>query len=339
MSDQAFYHLPKDRIATTPPAKRGGSRLLVVNRTTQQLTDEQYPDLVQHCRAGDVLVINTTKVIPARLLAVDADGRGHELLILERHAVPYSTRGQVLYRGKLQVGDELYVGEATVMIEEILGGGTATIQASKPLLELAEQAGAVPLPPYMKRAANDSDRERYQTVFAKQPGSVAAPTASLNLTEDTLSKLEGKGVIIAHMTLHVGLGTFAPIRGSLGEHQMHSEYFEIPQATVEAIQAAKKHRTAVIAVGTTVTRALEYAAGDIFNHTPADLQGEATIFIRPGYSYKVVDKLLTNFHAPDSTVLQLAAAFAGVDLLKSAYKFALDNDYQFLSYGDSMLIL
>jgi S-adenosylmethionine:tRNA ribosyltransferase-isomerase len=192
----------------------------------------------------------------------------------------------------------------------------------------------------MKRAASEQDVERYQTEFAKKAGSVAAPTASLNFTDALRKQLEAKGIIVVNLTLHVGLGTFLPIRvNDLTQHKIHSEYFEIPATTVEAIQKAKQTGFKVTAMGTTVTRTLEFAALKILNDRPQDLLGEADIFIYPGYTFQVVDHLLTNFHAPKSTVLLMAAAFAGWQNLRLAYEEALNNDYQFLSYGDSMFIL
>ncbi|MCW1907763.1 MAG: tRNA preQ1(34) S-adenosylmethionine ribosyltransferase-isomerase QueA, partial [Candidatus Saccharibacteria bacterium] len=206
------------------------------------------------------------------------------------------------------------------------------------LLELAEQTGKVPLPPYMHREATKEDAERYQTVFAHTPGSVAAPTASLNFTDELRQKLEAKGVIVTYLTLHVGLGTFMPIRtDNIEDHEMHSEYFEIPDATVSAINTARKAGHQITAIGTTVARTLEFAAADIIAGKSA-ISGEANIFIYPGYSFKLVNCLLTNFHASKSTVLMLTAAFAGWDNLHAAYRTAIQEKYAFLSYGDSMLI-
>ncbi len=225
-------------------------------------------------------------------------------------------------------------------MEEVLAGGLAKISSKTPLLELAEHAGTVPLPPYMHRTAGKEDIERYQTIFAREPGSVAAPTASLNFTQELESILLKKGVKIAYLTLHVGLGTFLPIRSDdIEQHNMHSEYFEIPEATVTMIQTAKKNKNKVVALGTTVARTLEFTKQPLLHKKPADITGEADIFIYPGYEFKVVDSLLTNFHAPGTTVLMLAAAFAGWDNLKHAYNEAMNENYAFLSYGDSMLIL
>lgn len=329
------YTLPKDKIAAHPPKVRGDAKLLVLNRESGAIEDKQYADLVDYLEPGDVLVLNDTKVLPARLIGVDQEGVEHELLVLEKHASGKFDR--VLYRGKLEEGQVLKVANRDIKIVHLKDGGIAQVQSEAELLQLAEQYGDVPLPPYMKRDATPEDVERYQTAFASQVGSVAAPTASLNLTPALLERIEAKGVQIAYLTLHVGLGTFLPIRvDNLEGHKMHSEYFEIPPETIQAIQKADR----VITVGTTVCRTLEYAADLIRDHSgPQAITGEADIFIYPGYEFKVVDGLLTNYHAPKSTVLMLAATFAGWDNLLKAYEHALESDYHFLSYGDSMLIL
>jgi S-adenosylmethionine:tRNA ribosyltransferase-isomerase len=334
------YELPKSLIADTPPKIRGSSRLLVLNRLTNKITDKKYTDVTDFLEDGDVLVINDTKVIKARLQAIKSNGAIRELIILERHSFDDDWfRHRVLYRNKLVVGDTLKIGEANLIVEEICGDGLAIIKSDHDLLELANKYGKVPLPPYMHRQATPSDNERYQTVWAKQWGSVAAPTASLNMTEEILNKLRLKGVKIVHLTLHVGLGTFLPIRTEFVEdHHMHQEHFEIPKSTVAAIQSAKKTGKRVIALGTTVVRTLEYAYKS-FEDMPLDISGEADIFIYPGYTFKVIDGLLTNYHAPKSTVLMMAAAFAGWDKLLPAYQHAIEQKYRFFSYGDSMLIL
>ncbi len=336
MNVQDFtYTLPKDKIATHPPKVRGEARLLVLNRESGAIEDKQYADLIDYLESGDVLVLNDTKVLPARLITKDSNNESVELLILEKHASGDFTR--VLYRGHLLAGDILTLGDHQITITKVSEGGVAEVTSDKDLLDLAYEYGDVPLPPYMKRDATAEDIERYQTAFASKIGSVAAPTASLNLTGALLERIRAKGVDIHYLTLHVGLGTFLPIRvDSLENHKMHSEYFEIPSETVKAIQKANR----VITVGTTVCRTLEYAADQIRDYTGSDpITGEADIFIYPGYEFKTVDGLLTNYHAPKSTVLMLAAAFAGWDNLIKAYEHALTSDYRFLSYGDSMLII
>lgn len=335
------YALPESAIATHPPEVRGSSRLLALSRTTGVWHDDWYKNLSDYLHAGDVLVINNTKVIRARLVATTETGAERELLLLERHGDAFDPhRLRAMYRRHLKPGQTLHVGEALVRIEELYGDGTALITSEQNLLELASVHGSVPLPPYLHREADEADLERYQTVFASEAGSVAAPTASLNLTDEILERVRSKGVQVVELTLHVGLGTFMPIRtDDVTEHIMHSEYFVVPAETVTAIRRAKAAGAHVVAVGTTVTRTLEYCAGDLLAQREAvTLQGEANIFIYPGYTFAVVDALLTNFHAPRSTVLMMAAAFAGWPQLKAAYGHAIDAGYKLLSYGDSMFI-
>lgn len=334
------YDLPEELIADTPPEVRGTSRLLVLDRRSGVIEDRRYPDVVDYLQAGDVLVLNDTKVIKARLITTKENGATRELVLVEKHgSIDDWHRHKVLYRRKLSVGDTLHVGDASITVEEILEGGLAIVRSEQDLLRVAEQYGSVPLPPYMHRDATPLDTERYQTVWADEKGSVAAPTASLNMTEETLAKLRAKGVVVVYLTLHVGLGTFLPIRvDNLAEHKMHQEYFEIPEATVVAIQTAKASGKRVIALGTTVTRTLEYAHEEL-KQPARDLSGEADIFMYPGYEFKTIDGLLTNYHAPKSTVLMLTAAFAGWDKLLPAYQHAVEEKYRFFSYGDSMLII
>lgn len=335
------YHIPEMLVASHPPSERGEARLLVLDRKNGVLTDRRYPDIAEYLSPGDCIVMNDTKVIKARLIAHKPSGGERELVLVEKHgAVDDWHRHKVIYRRKLKVGDELVVGDDKLIVEEICGEGIAIIRAERDLLDIAEQHGSVPLPPYMNRIATNDDIERYQTIFAREKGSVAAPTASLNMTEETLATLKAKGVNVVYATLHVGLGTFLPIRvDDITTHKMHQEYFEIPTQTVEAIQAANQSGHRVVALGTTITRTLEYAHDEIFHQPPHRITGEADIFIYPGYIFQVIDALITNFHMPESTVLMLTAAFAGWDNLKPAYEHAVAEKYHFFSYGDSMLII
>lgn len=336
-----FYVLPPENIAQEPPKTRGASRLLVLHRDTHELEDRRYTDVIDYLEPGDVLVLNDTKVMPARLIAKLADGRERELMLTEKHLreLP-ENQAQVVYRGKLRAGDELFVGVEKLQVLDVLDGGQAIIEADRSIVHIADEYGATPLPPYIRREVNQEDARRYQTIFAQETGSVAAPTASLNMTDELLQAIKMKGVEVVYLTLHVGRGTFLPIRSEkIDDHKMHEEYFEIPAETTKKIRNAKTQGGRVVALGTTVTRALEYAAGDILESSDQEVNGEADIFIHPGYAFRVVDMLLTNFHAPESTVIQLAAAFAGEDFLKRAYGHALAGDYKFLSYGDSMLVL
>ena len=336
------YNIPDELIASQPPSKRGEARLLVLDRSSGAIADKTYPDIVQYLQPGDVLVINDTKVIKARLITRKVNGGGErELVLVEKHGRKDDWyRHRVIYRRRLKPGDELQIGNDVLIVEEILGDGIAVIRAERDLLAVAEEHGTVPLPPYMQREATAADIERYQTVFAREAGSVAAPTASLNMTEATLQKLRDKGVAIAYATLHVGLGTFLPIRvDDVTTHKMHQEYYEIPSETVRLLRESQVKGGRIIALGTTITRTLEYAHDDIFKGDVCDLRGEADIFIYPGYEFKTIQGLITNFHMPESTVLMLTAAFATWNHLKPAYEHAVAERYHFFSYGDSMLIL
>lgn len=369
------YVLPKDRIAQHPPKIRGQAKLLVLHKNDGRIEDRQYTDVIDYLQAGDVLVLNDTKVVKARLMALGGEGKWHELLLLEIHGQATDVHHhKVLYKGTLVAGQGLGVGKVDLKVEGIYGDGTALVSSKYDLDKLAEAQGSVPLPPYMKREATSEDTKRYQTEFAKAAGSVAAPTASLNMTKELISKIKARGVIVCYLTLHVGLGTFLPIRtDDISNHHMHSEWFSMPASTAKEIQKAKSEGRRVVAVGTTVARTLEYCAPVILirrggeespdpsirrgglRMTTESFSGEADIFIYPGYEFKVVDVLLTNFHAPKSTVLMLTAAFAhstglpagrqgsgsltGWPNLQKAYQHALAANYRFLSYGDSMLIL
>lgn len=333
------YDLPEGLIAKHPPKERGTTRLLVLDRQTGNIEHRKYIDFVDYINSGDVVVLNNTKVIKARLLAKNAKGQDRELLLLEDHHNLDFNRHKALYRGKIHEDEILLIKDVLIKVEKIFSDGIAEISSSSNLLDLSEQVGTVPLPPYMHRQADERDIKRYQTVFAKFPGSVAAPTASLNFTDSLRDQIINKGASIAYLTLHVGLGTFLPIRtDEIEGHKMHSEYFEVPASTVSTIKTAKSAGHKIIAVGTTVARTLEYCADEIQAKDSQDLSGEADIFIYPGYKFQIVDSLLTNFHAPKTTVLMLAAAFAGWDNLKRVYEEAVRERYAFLSYGDSMLI-
>lgn len=323
------YNLPEERIAKFPPEERGSTRLLVLDRKTGKTTDSHYRNLDEFLNPGDVLILNDTRVMQSRLFCNLPDGRERELVVLEKHG---DEPQHVMYRGKLHDGDELILGDGVskVKIEHILGNGIAEVESDIPLADLAEKYGTVPLPPYLHRDATEEDKKRYQTIWAKYMGSAAAPTASLNMTEDLLNRLRQKGVIIKYLTLHVGLGTFLPMRTEhVEDHKIHSEWFHIPDDTLAAI---KQHDGRIVALGTTVARTLEYYA------RTGKTSGEDDIFIYPGFEFKIVDALLTNFHAPKSTVLMLASAFAGWDHLHAAYDHAVAEKYNFLSYGDSMFI-
>jgi S-adenosylmethionine:tRNA ribosyltransferase-isomerase len=338
--DDFNYVLPPSLIAQEPHYKRGESRLLVLDKKSGQSKDDHYKNLPDYLNKNDVVVLNNTKVFKARLKAQKSNGAIREIIILEKHGLKDDWHShKVMYRGHLRAGELLEIGVYQLRVEKLSGDGTAIIGSQTDLLEIAKKYGTVPLPPYIKRLTIKNDEATYQTIWAKHNGSVAAPTASLNMTQATLEKLKSKGVKVVYVTLHVGLGTFMPIRTrKLEDHIMHSEFFEIPKVTFKAIKDAKANGGRILAVGTTVARTLEYNKHSLINQPPVKLSGEANIFIYPGYNFKIVDMLLTNFHVPKSTVLMMAAAFTGWDNLKKAYDYAKLNNYWFLSYGDSMLI-
>jgi S-adenosylmethionine:tRNA ribosyltransferase-isomerase len=333
------YFLPEESIASYPPDQRGSTRLLVLNRKTGSIMHSAYARLDDFLQPGDLLVLNNSRVVRARLFAEKPTGARIELLLLEKHE---EAQNLVLYRGKVKRGDLLLVHGNELLVEELHEQGVARLswQGEADLAGLFDRFGSVPIPPYLKRDAETVDRERYQTVFAELPGSVAAPTASLNMTDDLLQRLSSKGILTARLTLHVGLGTFLPIRSEdPEEHVMHREFYQIPVQTVRQIRETHAQRGRVIAVGTTVARSLEDAA-ERLSSLPCDepVSGEADLFIYPGYRFRMVDALVTNFHAPRSTVLMLTAAFAGREALRQAYRDAVGSGYRFLSYGDSMFI-
>jgi S-adenosylmethionine:tRNA ribosyltransferase-isomerase len=334
-TDDFDFILPECLIAQHPPAQRGASRLLQVGKTG--LKDSQFVELHGLVREHDLLVLNDTRVIKARLFGEKDSGGKVEVLVervLDEHDVLAQVRvsktpkagSWLLLAGKLQVQVMGREGE----FFHLRFADAETVTA---LLELH---GHMPLPPYITHAAGAEDEARYQTVFAREPGAVAAPTAGLHFGETMLQALRDKKVDIAYVTLHVGAGTFKPVRAeNIEEHVMHSERYTIPQATVDAIQQAKAHGGRIIAVGTTSLRALESAAAG--GELPAG-SGETRIFITPGYRFKVVDVLLTNFHLPRSTLLMLVCAFGGMDKMLAAYRHAVEQEYRFFSYGDAMLI-
>lgn len=337
------YELPQELIAQEPAEPRDASRLLVLDRERRRWEDRRFGDLVELLRPGDCLVANQSRVIPARLLGTAVEGGRPVELLLLRPVAEGCWEALVRPGRRCRIGArvELAGGGARA---RIVGEGTAgarlvEIEARWPVRELLERYGLPPLPPYIERhdAPKPEDRERYQTVYARDDGSVAAPTAGLHFTPELLARLARRGVAVHYLTLHVGPGTFRPLRAArIDEHRMEAEPVEIPQSTARAVHEAKRDRRRVVAVGTTTTRALEWAAGE--DGRVRDGAGEADLFIRPGHRFRVVDALLTNFHLPRSTLLVLAAAFAGRELILDAYRHAVAARYRFYSYGDAMLI-
>ncbi|MHB0926870.1 MAG: tRNA preQ1(34) S-adenosylmethionine ribosyltransferase-isomerase QueA [Gallionellaceae bacterium] len=334
-TDKFDFALPEYLIAQHPPERRGASRLLYAHDGA--LEDCRFADLLRLVRPGDVLVLNDTRVIKARLFGSKDSGGKIEVLV-ERVLNEHEVLAQVRASKSPKAGSRLVL--ADVLAVEVLGREGEFFHlrfaGEEPVLALLERHGSLPLPPYITHAADAGDEQRYQTVFARMAGAVAAPTAGLHFDEAMLQALRDKGVRIAYVTLHVGAGTFQPVRAEyIREHAMHSECYEIPQTTVDAIAQARNAGGRVIAVGTTSLRALESAAQS------GELQagnGETRIFITPGYRFRVVDRLLTNFHLPKSTLLMLVCAFGGMDEMLAAYRHAVANEYRFFSYGDAMLI-
>ncbi len=335
------YVLPEELIAQNPLERREVSRMLVANRGGQRLRDEHFYHLPQFLKKGDVLVLNNTKVFPARLFGVSETGGKVELfLVREIENQVWETLARPARR--LKTGKRINFGEnlfAEVKDRTDEGRVNIKFTADGNFDEILERIGSTPLPPYIKRSAgvSDADKSRYQTVFAKQRGAIAAPTAGLHFTPEVLSEIENLGVEIAEITLHVGYGTFEPVRvADLSEHQVMAERGEISVETAEIINRAKAERRRVMAVGTTTTRALESvgAKGKV-------LAGEFTadLTITPGYEFKIIDGLLTNFHLPQSSLLVLIAAFAGYEFTMSTYRHAVESGYRFYSYGDCMLII
>lgn len=333
---QFDFDLPEQLIAQNPPAVRGSSRLLVA-LPNQPISDQMFPDLLNHVAAGDVLIFNNTKVMKARLFGQKASGGKIEALI-ERVLDDHTALAHIRSSKSPKAGAELiFDGNLhATMIERV--GELFKIQFSGSLnvYELLEQHGALPLPPYIERAAGADDDHRYQTVYAKHQGAVAAPTAGLHFTDEMLASLKAKGVEFAEVTLHVGAGTFQPVRvENIAEHTMHSEWFDVPEQTVTQIQAAKARGNKIWSVGTTSLRAIESAArsGSLKAGT-----GDTDIFITPGYEFRVIDRLITNFHLPKSTLLMLVSAFSGSDKIRQIYQHAIGREYRFFSYGDAMIL-
>lgn len=332
------YDLPEALIASEPLPNRTDSRLLVLDPRTGRITDRQFPAIRDYLRDGDLLVINDTRVLPARLHGRKASGGAVEIL-LERLTGGAEALAQIRASKTPKPGTQIQL-EGGVSVEVVERAGDffrLRFPADPPLPQLLEQYGHMPLPPYIKRQDTDEDRERYQTVFADKPGAVAAPTAGLHFDEALLGALQADGVETASLTLHVGAGTFQPIRSeTIAGHHMHAEWLSVPASVCEAIQRTRACGGRVVAVGTTVVRALEAAAapGEL-----APFEGETEIFIYPGFEFRVIDGLITNFHLPGSTLVMLVSALAGREAILNAYRHAVEAKYRFFSYGDAMLIL
>ena len=334
------FDLPEELIAQTPLEKRDASRLLVVDKETGAFSDQHFDQIIDQLQPGDALVMNNTRVLPARLYGIKPETGGHvELLLLK------NTKGddwEVLAKPakRLRVGAQISFGDgrltATVVEELDHGGRIVRFGYEGIFLEVLESLGEMPLPPYIHEKL--ADRERYQTVYAKENGSAAAPTAGLHFTEELLEQIAAKGVKLVYLTLHVGLGTFRPVSvDSLDDHEMHSEFYSLSEEAAQTLRQVKAKGGRVIAVGTTSIRTLETIGSKFQGQIQAD-SGWTNIFIKPGYDWKVVDAFSTNFHLPKSTLVMLVSAFAGRSLTLEAYEHAITERYRFFSFGDAMFI-
>lgn len=334
------FYLPEDLIAQTPLEQRDASRLLVIDRETKELVDTSFDHIIDQLEPGDALVMNNTRVLPARLYGQKPDTGGHvELLLLK------NTQGdqwEVLAKPakRLKTGTKISFGDgrltATIMEELEHGGRIVAFDYDGIFLEVLESLGDMPLPPYIHEKL--ADRERYQTVYAKENGSAAAPTAGLHFTPELLEKIQAKGVKLVELTLHVGLGTFRPVSvDNLDDHDMHSEFYNLSQEAADTLNQVKAAGGRVVAIGTTSIRTLETIGQKFDGQLQADA-GWTNIFIKPGYEFKVVDAFSTNFHLPMSTLVMLVSAFAGREFVLDAYKHAVDEGYRFFSFGDAMFV-
>ena len=333
------YNLPEELIAQVPLEKRDESRLMVLDREKQTIEHKVFKDIIDYLEPGDCLVRNNTKVLPARLYGKKETGAHVEFLLLNR--IEGDIWECIVRPGnKLHIGTKVVFGDGLLEAEilDTMPGGTRKVQFKYEGIfnEILDQIGLMPLPPYIHEELKENDR--YQTVYAKYDGSAAAPTAGLHFTEELLQKIEEKGVKVANVTLHVGIGTFRPVKEeNIEDHDMHSEHFYIKQEDVDKINEAKRSGKRVIAVGTTSCRVLETIASEEEGTVKA-IEGDTKIFIYPGYKFKCIDGLITNFHLPESTLLMLVSALAGKEYIMKAYNEAVEKQYKFFSFGDAMFI-
>lgn len=334
------FHLPEELIAQTPLEKRDSSRLLIVDRETGQFIDQHFDNIIDQLEPGDALVMNNTRVLPARLYGTKPETGGHVELLLLKNTQGDSWEVLAKPAKRLRVGTRVSFGDgrltATVTEELEHGGRIVRFDYQGIFLEVLESLGEMPLPPYIHEKLED--RERYQTVYAKENGSAAAPTAGLHFTEELLDKIATKGVKLVYLTLHVGLGTFRPVSvDNLEEHEMHSEFYSLSEEAAETLRQVKASGHRIVAVGTTSIRTLETIGSKFEGQIQAD-SGWTNIFIKPGYQWKIVDAFSTNFHLPKSTLVMLVSAFAGRQLTLEAYEHAITERYRFFSFGDAMFI-
>lgn len=351
------YNLPEELIAQVPPEVRGTSRMMVLNRETNTLEHKSISDIVDYLRPGDLMILNNTRVFPARILGAWEDTGGvAELLLLNCCETEHEVEGLFTSQWrcmcgsgrKSRTGHTILCAEqqlrAEVLNKDEEGHSLVCFRSAKPLMTLLDQYGLTPVPPYIRRNANDPemarlDKERYQTVYAKEVGAVAAPTAGLHFTDELFEKLEAAGVRRAFVTLHVGPGTFKPVKAErVEEHRMDAEFYEIPEETARAIRETRAAGGRIVAVGSTSVRTLETVAS-LNNGEIVAAQGSSTAFIYPPYTFKAIDVMLTNFHLPQSTLIMMISALAGRERVLAAYEEAVKARYRFFSYGDCMLIL
>ena len=334
------FDLPEELIAQTPLEKRDASRLLVVDKETGAFSDQHFDQIIDQLQPGDALVMNNTRVLPARLYGIKPETGGHVELLLLKNVQGDDWEVLAKPAKRLRVGAQISFGDgrltATVVEELDHGGRIVRFGYEGIFLEVLESLGEMPLPPYIHEKL--ADRERYQTVYAKENGSAAAPTAGLHFTEELLEQIAAKGVKLVYLTLHVGLGTFRPVSvDSLDDHEMHSEFYSLSEEAAQTLRQVKAKGGRVIAVGTTSIRTLETIGSKFQGQIQAD-SGWTNIFIKPGYEWKVVDAFSTNFHLPKSTLVMLVSAFAGRSLTLEAYEHAIAERYRFFSFGDAMFI-
>jgi S-adenosylmethionine:tRNA ribosyltransferase-isomerase len=335
------YNLPKELIAQYPTEQRDKCRLMVLDRKTQSIAHKTFEDIAEYFKPGDLLVMNNTKVIPARIFGKRRSGGKVELFLMEK--------SDPICEALVKPGARIKDGETIILDSgdevEVMGRGDIgrQVKFSRPVSDIMKEIGHMPLPPYIDRSDEESDKINYQTVYSAKDGATASPTAGLHFTSELLNRVAVSGVRVAYVTLHTNYGTFAPIKtDDIESHKMHREYFELPQETIKLIHETKRSGGKIFSVGTTTSRVLEYCADRILDsRTKATdlLSGYTDMFVYPGYKFKIVDHLITNFHLPKSTLMLLVSAFAGKNFIFEAYHQAIAVKYRFFSYGDGMLIL
>jgi S-adenosylmethionine:tRNA ribosyltransferase-isomerase len=329
------YNLPQELIATKPLKTRSASKMMHLDKQSNTIKHKNFSDIVDILNTGDLLIMNDTKVIPARLFGKKETGGNIEILIttiLDK----YNAMAMLKSNSKIKTPLKIVLDSSIVLDVITRDDASFKISMPKPVLEILNTYGRIPIPPYMQRLDDHDDKQRYQTVYAEKPGAVAAPTAGLHFDENIITKLKAKGVVIETVTLHVGIGTFQNVKcENIKDHKMHSEYFEVTKECAQAWQQAKANGNRVVAVGTTSVRSLE-SAWDGVKVSPKT--GDTDIFITPGYKFNAIDALITNFHLPKSTLIMLICALGGYDFIMQAYREAVEKEYRFFSYGDAMFI-